>query len=67
MRDSYDSSNPDIQASGIPRLEAGVSEGLLHAEHEAALEETLFLKGDRGEELVFELSDGELHLVDPEP
>ena len=65
MSHSRDLGSRDTQPALTTQREECPSEALLHAEHQAALEGTLFLKAERGEELVFELRDGQLRLADP--
>ncbi len=66
MSDSSDLGSRDPRPALTTQREECPSEALLHAEHQAALEETLFLKAERAEELVFELRDGQLRLTDPD-
>lgn len=63
MRDQPDSSGQEIQASDPSVALGGPGESELHAEHEAALEATLFFRPGQAQELVLELTGGQLRLV----
>ena len=63
MRERSSSSGQEIQASDPSVALGGPDEPELHAEHEAALEATLFVRPGQAQELVLELTGGQLRLV----
>ena len=63
MRDFPDASSQEIQVSDSSVVLGSPGEAELHAEHEAALEVTLFCRPGQAQELVLELSGGQLRLV----
>ena len=63
MRDLSDARSQEAQISDPSVALGSPGEAELHAEHEAALEVTLFCRPGQARELVLELNGGQLHLV----